>query len=264
MIQTEDREGVRTITLNRPPSNNLNAALLNGLKEAARAAAGEPSVRAVLLRSALPKYFSAGLDPEELSNGGSPTFELFQTLFSTYRAWLELPKPTVAAVEGYALLGGCIVAMTCDFRFIAQETGRMALSEIRMGLSPMPLLLSRLFSIGVSPAAARQLALKGRTLRGDEALAAGLVDRAIPGAQLMEEAWSEAKALTRLPPLAYGAVKRHLARAGGPDFETLWNESMAEFPKLVASPEAKQAVAAIATRGKKGEAREQRPTAGGR
>lgn len=249
MIQIEDSGGIRTVTLNRPPSNNLGVELLKGLGEAARASAADPEVGCVLLRSALPKYFSAGLDPEDLAGSdGLPRKEAFETLFATYRAWLELPKPTVAVIEGYALLGGCILAMSCDFRLLARETGRMALSEIRLGLSPMPLLLSRLQSIGVTPPGMRQLALKGRTLKAEEALAVGLVDRVVPAAGLEAEARSEARSLQRMPPAAYAAVKRHLARACEPDFEAFWRESLAEFPRLLATREAREAVAAVGKR----------------
>lgn len=249
MIETEDREGVRTLTMNRPPSNNLNLELLRRLEEAARAAGRDPTVRAVVLRSAIPKYFSAGLDPQALlASGDGPSREPFDALFGMYRAWLECPKPTVAAVEGYALLGGCILAMSCDFRVLATESGRMSLSEIRLGLSPMPTFLGRLRAIGVTGAGIRELALKGRTLRADEALAVGLVDRVVPAAELVGEARAEAKALARMPPLAYATVKRHLSRAADPELETFWRESIAEFPRLVASPEAKEAVGALGKR----------------
>ncbi|MBI4349687.1 MAG: enoyl-CoA hydratase/isomerase family protein [Elusimicrobia bacterium] len=251
MIDREDREGVRTVTMSRPPSNGLSEAFLARLAEEAKAAAAAPEVKAVILRSALPKYFSSGMDGADLmDSGGRPRPQLFENLFLTYRAWLELPKPTVAAVESYALAGGCIVAMSCDFRVIARETGRMALNEIRLGLSPTPLFLSRLLSIGVSPAGVRQLALKGRTLRADEALAVGLVDRVVGAAELNAEAFAEARSLMRLPPLAYAAVKSHLMRSQGPDFETTWRESLAEFPRLVESPEAREALAGVASRGK--------------
>ncbi len=255
MIELEDRDGVRILSLNRPPSNNLSGALLDRLAQAAKDAAADPAVRAVVLRSALPKYFSAGLDGNDLVDGeGRPQTKIFERLLAMYRAWIELPKPTVAAVDGYALAGGCIVAMTCDFRLIAQETGRMALNEVKLGLSPTPIFLSRLLTIGVSPTGVRQLALKGRTLRAEEALEVGLVDRVVPSADLTNEAFAEARSLMRLPPLAYGTVKRHLVRASGPDFDALWRDSQAEFPRLVESPEAKEALGAVASRKQSSEA----------
>ncbi|MBI4424098.1 MAG: enoyl-CoA hydratase/isomerase family protein [Elusimicrobia bacterium] len=256
MIAIEDKDNVRTVTLNRPPSNGLCRELLQELESAARASAADPAVRCVVLRSALPKYFSSGLDPEQLLGpSGEPSPELFSTLFSTYRAWLELGKPTVASIDGYALLGGCIVAMMCDFRLMARETGRIALSEIRLGLSPTPLFLSRLLALGATPAAARQLALKGRTLKAEEALAAGLVDRVVDAASLSDETWAEARSLCRMPPQAYAAVKRDLALVAGPDFETLWRLSMDSFPRLMASPEAREALGALGERKRKETAR---------
>ncbi|MBI5201088.1 MAG: enoyl-CoA hydratase/isomerase family protein [Elusimicrobia bacterium] len=255
MITLEDRDGVRTLSLDRPPSNNLSGAILDRLAQAARDAAAEPSVKAVVLRSSLPKYFSAGLDGNDLVGAdGNPRTFAFERLLLMYRAWLELPKPTIAAIDGYALAGGCIVAMTCDFRFISKETGRMALNEVKLGLSPTPLFLSRLLSIGVSPAGVRQLALKGRTLRSEEALAIGLVDRVVPSAELHAEAFAEARALIKLPPMAYGLVKRHLMGSISPHVETRMRDAQAEFPKLIGSPEAKEALGGVASRKQSSEA----------
>ena len=250
MIDRKDERGVRVLTLSRPPANMLDLASLRALAAAAREAGADPGVRAVVLRSALPKYFSAGLEASELLGpDGRPRAEPFEALGEAFRAWLGCPKPTIAAIGGSARLGGCVLALAFDFRFLAAETGRVSLSEVRLGLSPTPAVLARLAALGVTGVGVRQLVLKGRALRADEALAAGLADRVVPAKALDEEAKGEARALAKLPPGAYAAVKRHLSRAAAPDGGGLWEESLTEFGRLLASDEAREALGKAAARG---------------
>ena len=245
MVIKEQLERVRVLRLANPPANVLNRRLLETLRGEIDEAAADPGVRALVLASSYPRYFSTGLDLEELTaQPRDKQKEHFLALLDVFRRLRAVPKPTVAAIGGSALLGGWIVAMGCDFRLLTDD-GKISLSEIRFGLSPTAALILRMREISASPALLKELVLKGRTLRADEALAGGFVDRLVPAAQLQEEALREAKLLTKLPLPAYAAVKRALSRRAAGDDEAVWRESVQDFDDLFDTPEAKEGIAAM-------------------
>src|SRR6185295_18727033 len=141
-IVREDIGRVRILSLNRPPANTLNQAMLTSLGAEVDAAKADPGVRALVLSTKIPKYFAAGLDLDEmLGNGAAPTSAGFKKMIEVHRKLATLGKPTVAAISGSALLGGFILTLGCDWRFAAAETGRVSLSEVRLGLSPTATLI---------------------------------------------------------------------------------------------------------------------------
>lgn len=235
MISVEQLERVRLLRLNRPPANLLTLDSLKRLKEEALSAAADPGTRAVVIVSDLPRYFSAGLD---LSAGHS--LELFSGLLEMYRAWLELPKPTVAAINGTAILGGWILSMALDYRFMTPD-GKLALSEAKYGISPTKLLIKRALELSGDPRAIKELVYRGRTLRAQEAFEARLVDELVPAEELRERALREARSLAKLAPNASASVKRAL-REG---LDGLWNESLEDFRKLYDSDESREGLSAL-------------------
>lgn len=242
----EDRGKVRCIILNRPPSNNLSLALFNCIDAEIDAAQSDPSVRAILLGSALPKYFSAGLDLTELFSLSDQTrSELFLRMIALHRKLASFPKPTLAAIEGSAFLGGFILALGCDWRLIAEETGRVSLSEVRLGLSPTTPLISLVFSMTGRPGLIKDLILKGKTLRAAEAIEAGIVDKAIPNAGFFDAAVKEAEKLAKLPPNAYAAIKRSLRATMMGNEDELWKNGVDEFETLFSSEEAQEGIRAM-------------------
>ncbi|MFC1679836.1 enoyl-CoA hydratase/isomerase family protein [Elusimicrobiota bacterium] len=245
MIKTTDDAGIRSILMERPPSNVLSLDLMGALSEAFKDAAGDPGVRCVLLGSALPKYFSAGLDLDEImSLPQKRRLEPFRTVFSVHRQLAGLPKPTIAVIDGTALLGGWIVAMGCDFRWMCSEKGRIALSEVRLGLSPTSPLISRLCAMSKDPTLVKELVLQGRTLKSEQALRGGFVDRLAPSAELMSEAMREARSLAKLAPKAYAAVKRDLNAANGLDDDSVWDKALEGFRGLLDADEAREGLTA--------------------
>lgn len=245
MVLKEQDGAVRVLRLANPPANTLNRRLLETLRGEIAAAAGDAGVRALVLASAYPRYFSTGLDLEEMASlPRERQREHFLLLLEVYRALLTLPKPTVAAIGGSALLGGWILAMACDFRLLSDD-GKISLSEVRLGLSPTAVLVSRALEIASSPAAVKELVLKGRTLRADEALAGGFVDRLLPASEVQAEALREARTLAKQAPGAYASVKRALARRAPGDSETIWDESRDEFEALFETAEAREGLSAL-------------------
>jgi len=243
LIRTEG--SIRRLTLDAPPTNALSEMLLTELEDALADAASDNSVRAVLLDSAGGKYFSSGISLDDLF--GRPKekrADLFGKLLAVHRRLAELPKPTVAAIGGRAILGGWILAMACDVR-ILDEKGRIALSEVRYGLSPTEILVRRMISISKDPIVLKELVLRGKTLKADAALAAGFVDKLVPGDQVAEAGAVEARVLARSAPQAYAQVKAALRRASGAYDDSVWDREMRDFQVMLKTAEAEEGLASM-------------------
>lgn len=242
----EDRGRVRVLSLNHPPANTLTDSLLGALREEIEQAGRDPQVRCLILASALPKYFASGLDLDEMLGGAeSERGRLFRAMIEAHRGLAGLGKPTVAAISGSALLGGFILTLGCDWRYIAAETGKVSLSEVRLGLSPTATLVRLVLGLTGRPGLVKEMLLQGRTLRAQEAFEAGLVDGVLPGEGFLDAVVSEAARLTKQAPGAYAAVQRAVRAALLPDEEALWTESQREFATLLAGEEAKEGLTAM-------------------
>lgn len=243
-ILREDRDKVRLLSLNRPPSNSLNLALLDDLVQDMQDAARDPNVRCIVLSSTTPKYFSSGLDLDELL-GLPDRSRLFERLIAVHRAIAAVPKPTVAAIEGTAYLGGFVIALAFDWRWAAMETAKVALSEIRLGLSPTLPLIRLVAALAGRPEMAKALVLRGETLRAEEALGAGLVDELTPAQGFTDSVLKNAEKLTKLPPMAYASVKRDWRAALLPSEGDAWISGFEEFQRLLAGDEAIEGLRAM-------------------
>ncbi|MBI3289204.1 MAG: enoyl-CoA hydratase/isomerase family protein [Elusimicrobia bacterium] len=243
-LSARDEAAVRVLTLTRPPGNTLNLATLAALRAEVERAKGDAAVRALVLASGLPRYFSSGLDLQEiLAFPEERRAEGFEALLGTYRALLECPKPVVGALSGAAILGGWIIAMACDWRIMAEESGKAALSEVRLGLTPTPALVSRLSALASDRRVVKEMVMRGQTLRAPEALAAGLVDELAPEADVAARALALAKRLAKTAPAAFASLKKGL-NAPFLD-EGLWRRSMDEFRALIAGAEAREGMEAM-------------------
>ncbi|MDX6770191.1 MAG: enoyl-CoA hydratase-related protein [Elusimicrobiota bacterium] len=236
-----DEGKVRLLLLERAPGNTLVTADLRALAAAARAP-GE--ARALVLGSTLPRYFSSGLDLAPiLAATEDRRHETFEALLDAYRALLECPRPVVGALSGVAMLGGWILAMGCDWRLLAADTGKLALSEVRLGLTPTPVLIARLAGLSKDPRLVKEMVLRGASVRAQEALDAGLVDELAPEAEVLPRSVELARKLAKSAPAAYAAVKRGL---NAPFLDAaLWRDSLAEFKAVVASAEGLEGLRAM-------------------
>jgi enoyl-CoA hydratase/carnithine racemase len=221
-----DERGVRTIAIDRETRRNaLDRATLDELEAAVDAAAADPAVRVVILRGAGEKAFSAGADLEELL--AHQTIDdrrrHFDGVARLIGALHRAPQPVIARVQGFALAGGCGVAVAADFT-IAGESAVFGLPEIGVGLLPMVVSAPILRATG-SRKAVLDLVLTGRRVDAQEARALGLVTRVVPDAQLDQEVSALAGQLAALSPAAlrlgkeaiytmsemeYGAALRYL------------------------------------------------------
>ena len=205
----ERKDGVGIIAINRPKA--LNALSRGTVAELARAIeelAAADSVRAIVLTGAGEKAFVAGADISEFN-----TLQSAEEAAAYARAGQEvlnriehLPKPVIAAINGYALGGGCELAMACDIR-LAADTARLGQPEINLGIIPgyggtqrLPRLVGR--------GTAKLLVLVGDAITADEALRIGLVDAVVPAAELMDKALELAGKLASKAPVALRLCKQ--------------------------------------------------------
>jgi enoyl-CoA hydratase len=194
--------GVATVTVNRPAVlNALNAATIDDLRRAMLELRHDAAVRAVVLTGAGPKAFVAGADISELAREGPLSGRDMalrgQHVFDLVE---QLGKPVIAAINGFALGGGCELAMACTFR-IAADTARLGQPEINLGIIPGYAGTQRLVRL-VGRDRAMDLVLTGRHVAAAEALAMGLVSRVVPAASLMDEARKLAADLAAKAPVA--------------------------------------------------------------
>jgi enoyl-CoA hydratase len=152
--------------------------------------------------------FSAGVDLFRVLNGGADYLRQFlPAMESCFRALLTFPKPLVAAINGHAIAGGCIVAAACDYRAMAEGKGRIGVPELLVGV-PFPTLPFEIVRARVSPAHFRHLVMSGRTVMPDEALSLGLIDEIAPPDVLLVRALHAAEQLARIPGIAFALTKR--------------------------------------------------------
>jgi enoyl-CoA hydratase/carnithine racemase len=217
-VRLEVADGIGTIRLDRPPMNALNADIQRGLVEACREAAERDDVAAVVVYGG-EKVFAAGADIKEMETMSYTDMVDHSALLQDFtRALARLPKPTVAAVTGYALGGGCEVALACDWRVCADDA-RLGQPEILLGIIPGAGGTQRLARL-VGPARAKDLVLSGRHVKAEEALAIGLVDRVVPAAEVYETARSLVARYVGGPAYAIRAAKEAIDRGLEVDLES--------------------------------------------
>jgi enoyl-CoA hydratase len=196
------QDSVATVTVNRPSVRNaLNVATVQELGAAFEQAEMDPAVRVVILTGAGDKAFAAGADISEIAALGESSGADFsrrgQLVFDAIES---LGKPVIAAVNGYALGGGCELAMACTVR-LASENAVFGQPEVKLGLIPGYGGTQRLPRL-IGASRAFRLLLTGETISADEAYAFGLVDEVVPASTLMERAQVLARQITANAPLA--------------------------------------------------------------
>lgn len=210
-LRVEAEGGVVTITLNRPEKRNaLHAGMIQELQRALKAAEKDAGCGVVLITGA-GAAFCAGMDLEHLEALGSKTPDEHRAdteqIARLLRTLYELPKPTIAAVNGAAVAGGMGLAMVCDFTLAVPEA-KFGFTEVRIGF--IPAIVSAFLREQVGEKQARDLLLTGRLILAGEASELGLVTRVVPAEELMAESRALAARLLENSPQAMGATKRLL------------------------------------------------------
>ncbi|TDA67002.1 MAG: enoyl-CoA hydratase/isomerase family protein [Clostridia bacterium] len=202
-----EREGcIARITLNRPDKlNALNSQLMDELYQAMDGLEQDENVRVVVITGG-EKNFAAGADVTEVAQvkDSREGYEFACQRGRIYDKVYYFPQPVIAEVSGYALGGGCELALACDLR-VASETARFGLPEITLGLLPGAG-IQRLVRI-VGPAAAKDMLFTGRQVGAEEALRIGLANKVVPADQLLAETQKLAEKLAGLPAYALKTIK---------------------------------------------------------
>ena len=196
------------VTLNRPKvMNALNRALFAELEDVFASLAKEPVVRAIILTGAGEKAFAAGADIGELATlSAAEGHELARRGQEVFRKIETCGKPVIAAIQGFALGGGCELAMACTLR-IAGDRARLGQPEVKLGLLPGYGGTQRLPRL-VGKSAALKLLLTGDMVGAEEAFRIGLVDEVVPAEALMSRAETMARAIAQQAPLAVSGCLR--------------------------------------------------------
>jgi enoyl-CoA hydratase/carnithine racemase len=233
VVSLEVEAGIATIRLNRPPMNALNAEVQSALSAAALEAGQRRDVAGVVLYGG-EKVFAAGADIKEMERMSYTDMVDYSGALQDFtRTLARIPKPTVAAITGYALGGGCEVALACDFR-VAARNAKLGQPEILLGIIPGAGGTQRLARL-VGPAKAKDIVFSGRFVSADEALTIGLVDEVVEA----EDVYAAAKA--RLAPYVGGpadairAAKEAIDRGLETDLETALEIERMLFSALFAT-----------------------------
>jgi enoyl-CoA hydratase/carnithine racemase len=217
-VRLEVAAGVATIRVDRPKMNALNAQVQEEIREAAIEASARDDVRAVVLYGG-EKVFAAGADIKEMADLSYTDMVVRSgRLQSAFTAVAKIPKPVVAAVTGYALGGGCELAMCADIR-IAGEGATLGQPEILLGIIPGAGGTQRLTRL-VGPAKAKDIIFTGRFVKADEALRIGLVDRVVPDDDVYTAALAWARRFSSAAAFALRAAKGAVDRGLEVDPET--------------------------------------------
>jgi enoyl-CoA hydratase/carnithine racemase len=217
-VRLEVADGVGTIRLDRPKMNAISLQVQDELTLAAAEATDRKDVRAVVVWGG-ERVFAAGNDVKEMADMSYVDMvDRVDALQGAVSAVARIPKPVVAAVNGYALGGGCELALAADVRFVA-ENAVLGQPEVLLGIIPGAGGTQRLSRL-VGPSRAKELMFTGRFVKADEALAIGLVDRVLPAEQVYDEAVAWARQFATAAPYALRAVKDCVDRGLESDLET--------------------------------------------
>ena len=249
LIETLDADGVFALVLNRPAAKNaMNQAMLDALLAALARAATDPAVRCVLLSGA-GGAFCVGGDVKAFAAGSGQDLTLEQKVASlrgrmeAARMLHEMPKPTVAAIEGAAAGAGLSLAMACDLR-VAGQTAKITTAFAKVGLSGD--FGGTFFMTKILGAAkARELYLLSPILSGEDAAKIDLVTRAVPDAQVMDEARAMAKQLAQGPTVTLSYIKKNLSLAEDATLEAVFDAEALHHSRCTETADHKEAARAF-------------------
>ncbi len=237
LVSVGVEDGVATILLTRPPMNALDTRVQTGLREAAFEVTARRDVRTVVIYGG-PKVFAAGADVKEMAEWDHVTMlERSGLLSASFSAIANIPKPTIAAVTGYALGGGLELALCADFRIVG-DNAKLGLPEILLGIIPGAGGTQRLPRL-IGIAKAKELIFTGRFVDAPEAERIGLVDRVVAPDDVYSESLALAKQLAAGPAIALRAAKNAINRGLEVDLDTGLEIERMQFSQLFATKDQK-------------------------
>ncbi len=232
-VRFEVADGVGTIRLDRPKMNALDVQMQEEIRAAAAEATERDDVKAVVIYGG-ERVFAAGADVKEMADMSyTDMIKRSSGLTSAFTSVARIPKPVIAAITGYALGGGCELALCADVRFAA-DNATLGQPEILLGIIPGAGGTQRLSRL-VGPSRAKDIIFTGRFVKADEALAIGLVDRLVPAADVYTEALVWAGQFANAATYAVRAAKEAIDRGLETDLETGLEIERQQFAALFAT-----------------------------
>ena len=247
-VLLERRDDVGWLVLRRAVTNALDESLIEALSVLLDTARKEEGLAGLVLTGSNDKFFSIGLDlPQLLSLGREDMRRYYRRFRETCLTLYTFPKPIVAALNGHAVAGGCILALCCDYRFMAAGRRRMGLNEIHLGV-PVPYVADCVLRHLVGARQAREIVDGGEFYEPDDLLRLGLVDRVVPAANLPEIAGAKAQSLGRAPGGVFSKIKRDRTEAVEAEIRARMADKEDDFLDSWFSPAARSRLAEAAER----------------
>ncbi len=232
-VRLEVADGVGTIRLDRPKMNALDAQMQEEIRAAADEATDRDDVKAVVIYGG-ERVFAAGADVKEMAAmSHTDMVKRSHRLTGAFTAVARIPKPVVAAVTGYALGGGCELALCADIR-VAADNATLGQPEILLGIIPGAGGTQRLSRL-VGPSRAKDIIFTGRFVKADEALRIGLVDKVVPADEVYDEAVKWAGQFANAATYAVRAAKESIDRGLEVDLDTGLEIERQQFAGLFAT-----------------------------
>lgn len=208
-----DHPGYTILQMDRGKVNAINAAMVSELREAFRSLENDPTVRGVVL-TGKPHYFSAGLDLIELiAYDRQQITDFFEAFGALFIQMVRFPKPLVCAITGHSPAGGCVLAVACDNRYMAEgDRYTIGLNEVAVNIQ-ISQNLTEAYAFWMGEGLASRYILEGKLLSGPEALAAGLVDALVPLENVLERAETQVQAYLKADPEIWANTKKKVRKA---------------------------------------------------
>lgn len=211
-IKTTVKDRLAIVTLDRGKSNSLNGEMISELGDMLKNIAADPNIGGVVI-TGTSHFFSAGLDLIELYNYNETEAKSFWKLFLDFVAAItSFPKPLIAAVNGHSPAGGCVIALACDARVMAEGKYIIGLNEVPVGII-VPNSIFELYSFWLGKANAARSLLEGKLFNPEEAFAIGLVDEVVPMESIITAAERRARKYMSFEGNTWSQSKRNIRKA---------------------------------------------------
>ena len=246
MLERETRDGVTVLRLTHGKANALDTDLSRALVAELASLANTDTIGVVLTGTGT--IFSAGVDLRKLTEGGRPYVESFlPALGDAFFKTFTFPRPLVAAVNGHAIAGGCILTCACDYRLMTEGKGRIGTPELYVGV-PFFSMALEVMRLVVPAERLQQLIYLGKTCLPDEAVREGLIDEVVPADALIERATEVAARLGRIPSASFALTKRLIRQPSQERVARYARSIDEEVLEAWASPAVQEAVRAYVDR----------------
>lgn len=244
ILNLEVKENVAVIKMNNPPVNALTPTFLEEFRFVIEKIRSSEDSRAAVLASKCPGFFSAGDDIRKLKDIDEALIALLPEVHSVLSEFEALPIPTIAAINGHALGGGLELALTCDFRFMGKDSGRIGLPEVRLGMIPAFGGTQRL-PILVGKSKAIEMMYKGLQITPEEAKEIDLINNIFPEETLYEKSFDYARRLARQATGAIARIKKCVHTGISEGFEKGLSMERASFRENIVTSDAAEGIDAF-------------------